>query len=229
MSQVFARRGVNSADLERYKTTLPLQDAIWNPLYDYQTYPNAGALNFTFFSVQKGQGTTSAFGGAGAKTILDTNMQAPGQMPAGNKFLVEGIEIEFWPGSTPGLNAAAAPTAAQFARNWDDVYTVLRNGALVFNIQNRDYVTDAPLMKFPTTTRLTGVAAYSETANATATFGQIEYAAGVGAAYSITPVLLDSNFAFSVVVSFPALIPLPSAVDGRIGCRLAGRLIRNAQ
>jgi hypothetical protein len=226
MSQVFARRGVKPEDLERYKTTLNIQDAIWNPLYDYQLYPAAGALNFAFFQVPKGQGATSAFGGAGAKTILDTNMQAPGQMPAGNKFLAEGIEVEYWPSVLPG-RAGVAAAAATMGSNWNDVYSVLRNGALTFTIQNRDYCTDAPLMKFPTTTRLAGIAAYSETT--ATTFGQFDYAAGVGAAYSITPVLLDSNYAFTVNVTFPALIPTVSTTTGRIGVRLAGRFIRNAQ
>ncbi len=228
MSTWQGRRGVSRKDISQYKSALPQADSIFNPLYDYQTYPLAGQQTFTFFSVPQGQGTTSAFGGAGPKTVLDTNLQTGGALPLGNRFLVYGIEVEFFPGNVPGFNAAATMTAAQFARNWDDVYSVLRNGALTFNIQNRYFAQDAPLMKFPTQTRLAGVASYSETA-AGATSGQIEYAAGCGASYSIIPVYIESTQAFNCVVNFPALIALPSGADGRIGVRLVGKMVRNAQ
>ncbi len=227
MSGFTGRRGVSQAELQQYQSSIPnMKDAIFAPLYDYQTYPAAGALSFNFFSVPQGQGVTSAPGGAGVKTFLDTNMQVPNTLPLGNTFLVIGIEVEYWPTLTPG-RAGVAAAAATMGSNWNDVYSVLRNGALTFQVQNRNYVQDGPLMKFPTSTRLSGVAAYSETT--ATTFGQFDYASSCGASYDITPVRLNATQAFTIVVNFPALIPTVSTNTGRIGVRLVGKLIRDAQ
>jgi hypothetical protein len=226
------RTGVTNAQLDQYQSYLPgKRNALFQPLWDYQTYPTAGGLNFNFFALPMGQGTTSALGATGVKTIADTNMTNAGMLPLNNKMLVLGIEVEFWPGSTPGLQLTAAPTAAQFARNWDDTYNVLRSGSLLMTVASAPWAQDAPLMKFPPSSRLTGIATYNQndTTAATVGFGQIEYATACGAGYNITPVLLESTQSFSVVVSFPALVPTPSTVDARIGVRLIGKLIRNAQ
>lgn len=222
------RSGVTANDLQKYRTTVPgVRDGIFAPLFDYQTYDAAAApALFTFFTVPIGQGTTSAPGGTGPKTFLDTNMQVSGQLPRGNTFICIGIEVEFWPGNTPGLNSTTL-TAAQFARNCDDVYTIYRNAALTLTVQNRIYVQDGPLMKFPTQSRLAGFASYSETTATTA--GQIEYAAACGAAYDITPVKLESTQAFNVQIQFPAVTALPSGTAGRIGVRLVGKMVRDAQ
>ena len=223
------RTGLSQDDLSRYRSYVPgVDDVIWAPLYDYQAYPVAGSLQFNFFNQQKGTGTTSAFGGAGARTIQDTNMQLSGQLGAGNQFLVMGIEVEFWPGTTPALASAAAATQAQISAQANDVYTVLRNGILNFSVQNRPYVEDGPLLKFPTQTYLTGWAAVSNGANATAQ-ATFDYASSSGMSYNIVPVLLVQNQAFQCSVTFPALTVLPSGVIGRIGVRLNGKLIRNAQ
>jgi hypothetical protein len=223
------RQGLDQADLAKYRSYVPdVNDVIWQPLYDYQLYPAAGALNFNFFATPQGQGATSAFGAAaGVKTIQDTNMQLAGQLGAGNQFLVMGIEVELWTSNLPGLFAAIAPTAAQQARNWDDVYSILRNGVLTLNIQNRIYAQDAPLMKFPTQTGLDGVAESSGTV--AAVYVQTEYAVGNGLAYNIVPVLIKENQAFGVNINFAAAIASVSTSDLRIGVRLNGKMIRNAQ
>ncbi len=225
------RTGVSMVDLSKYDSSKDQLDSIFAPLWDYQTYATAGALNFNFFALPQGQGTTSSPGATGVKQIGDTNMQIAGSLPAGNRFLVIGIEVEFWPGSSPGLRLAAVPTDAQFARNWDDTYAVLKGGSLTLTVQNRMFAQDAPLMKFPTQTRLAGVAAYNQndTTAATVGFGQIEYASSCGAAYDITPILLKPTQAFTVTINFPAVIATPSGVDARIGVRLVGKLIRNVQ
>lgn len=231
MNGMSGRRGVTPEQLAQHRTTVAgVADAVWSPLYDYQTYATAGFLTKNFFAEPQGQGTSSATG-SGPKTIADTNMQVAGQLPRGNRFLCVGIEVEFWPSSTPGLRLAAVPTDAQFARNWDDVYTVLKNGSLTFNIQQRVYAQDAPLMKFPTQTRLTGVATYNQNDSTAATigFGQIEYATSCGAGYSIIPVYIESTQFFNVTMNFPAVVATPSGQDGRVGVRLLGNLIRDAQ
>ncbi len=223
MNGMTGRRGVTPEQLAQHRTTVAgVADAVWSPLYDYQAYPTAGQLTTNFFAVPNGQN---------GKTLADTNMQVAGQLPRGNRFLCVGIEVEFWPGSTPGLQLTAAPTAAQLARNWDDVYNVLKAGSLTLNIQQRVYAQDAPLMKFPPQTRLTGVATVTQndTTAATVGFAQIEYATACGAGYSIIPVYIESTQFFNVQILFPALVPTPSTVDARWGVRLLGNLVRDAQ
>lgn len=223
MNGISGRRGVTPEQLAQHRTTVAgVADAVWSPLYDYQTYATAGALTTNFFAVPAGQS---------GKTLADTNMQVAGQLPRGNRFLCVGIEVEFWPSNSPGLRLAAVPTDAQFARNWDDVYAVLKSGFLSLNIQQRVYAQDAPLMKFPPQTRLTGVATYNQndTTAATVGFGQIEYATACGAGYSIIPVYIESTQFFNVQIQFPALVPTPSGQDARWGVRLLGNLIRDAQ
>jgi hypothetical protein len=225
------RTGLRREDLTRYQSSTSQLDTIFSPLYDYQIYPAAGLLQFNFFALPVGQGVTSAFGGAGGvKTLADTNMQVAGQLPAGNRFLALGIEVEFWPGSVPGtVGAAAIATAVQAGANWNDVNRVLNNGFLTFTVQNRNFAQDAPLIKFPTQTRLAGQAAVSQTTNAAASFLQVDYAQGCGAGYNIVPVLLSPTQAFNVQINFPALVPTVSTVAGRIGVRLVGKLVRNVQ
>ncbi len=232
MNGMSGRRGVTPEQLAQHRTTVAgVADAVWSPLYDYQAYATAGFLQASFFAVPQGQGTTSSPGATGPKTIADTNMQVAGQLPRGNRFLCVGIEVEFWPGSTPGLTTIAAPTAAQTGRNWNDVYNVLKAGSLTLNIQQRVYAQDAPLGKFPTQTRLSGVGTntYSNTTATTIGYQQIEYATSCGAGYSIIPVYIESTQFFNCVIQFPALVATPSTVDARIGVRLLGNLIRDAQ
>lgn len=229
MNGISGRRGVTPDQLAAHRTTVAgVADAIWSPLYDYQAYAAAGALALQFFAVPQGQGTTSALNATGAKTLADTNMQVAGQLPRGNRFLAVGIEVEFWPGNVPGsLGAASATTVG---RNMNDCYNVLKSGSLTFNIQQRIYAQDAPLMKFPSQTRLTGVAAISDaTTAAAAQNAQIDYATAAGAGYSIIPVYIESTQFFSVTLNFPALVPTVSTAAGRIGVRLLGNLIRDAQ
>lgn len=224
------RHGLDQTDLQKYRSYVPgVDDVIWQPLYDYQLYPNAGQQAFRFFVQPQGAGATSVFGAAaGAKNLLDTNMQLSGQLGAGNQFLCMGVEVEFFPGSLVGLQTAAQPTDAQTAQQADDVYTVMRNGFLELSIQNRPYIQDAPLIKFPTQTQLTGWSAVANGANATAAI-QHGYASNSGLAYNIVPVLITQNQAFVVTITLGSSLALPSGVDGRIGVRLNGKLIRNAQ
>ncbi len=229
MNGISGRRGVSPEQLAQHRTTVAgVADAVWSPLYDYQAYPAAGTLGLQFFSVQQGAGTTSALNATGVKTVADTNMQQSGSLPRGNRFLCVGIEVEFWPGNVPGsLGAAAAITVG---RNMNDCYNVLKSGSLTFNIQQRIYAQDAPLMKFPTQTRLTGVAAIADATTAAAALNsQIDYATSCGAGYSIIPVYIESTQFFSVTINFPALVPTVSTAAGRIGVRLLGNLVRDAQ
>lgn len=225
MAEPRALRQITRADIAAHRVTVPgQQDEIYNPLYDSVSYPAAGALQLNFFQQPIGSGTTSAPGATGTKTEADTNMTNNGLLPKGNAFYCTGLELNFLPGSVPGNTGALATTG----QNWNDVNAIAKAGWVRFRIQNRDYVLDGPIGVFPPLNRLAGNGTPSSVVTAT-TIVQIDYAALAGAPYNIVPVWIESNQSFSVQVNFPALVPLPSTVAGRIFCRLRGRLIRDAQ
>ncbi len=206
-------------------------DVVWNPLYDYQTYTGTtGHTQLSFFAQQQGQGTTSAAGATGAKTEADTNMVNSGLLPTNNEFFCTGIEVSFVPGVQPGVGSIAL---ASFADSYvNDVYALGKSGVLVFRIQDRDYVSDTPLNLFPETTRLALESSFGFVFDADLGTGVVErvaYANWSGEPYTITPVYIVSNQAFSVRLNWPAAIVLPSGVSARIGVRLNGFLVRNAQ
>jgi len=219
---------VTGGQLNRFRATVPgTADAIYAPLYDYQTYLAAGQLQLNFFSLPIGQGTTSAPGATGTKTEADTNMQNAGLLPQGNRFFLTGLEVLFYPGNPIGAGALAD---AQAGRNWTDMYNVMKSGWLRLRIQNRDYILDGPLQVFPPIQRLEGVGSVTSTLTAGAsTLAQIDYPTVAGIPYNIVPIYIQSNQFFGVQMNWPALVPLPSTVAGRIGVRLRGQLIRDAQ
>lgn len=217
--------GVQGGNLSQHRVTVPgVQDAIYGPLYDAAAYALGGQLQLNFFATPIGQGATSAPGATGAKTEADTNMTNAGLLPAGNRFYCTGLEFEFFPGS----NIADTDVLASTGFFVKDVYAVMKSAWVRFRIQNRDYVLDGPLINFPPCGRLAGWAAVSSVVDATDMI-EIDYATAAGAPYSIVPVFIQSNQAFSVQVNWPAAVALPSGIAGRIFCRLRGQLIRDAQ
>jgi hypothetical protein len=216
---------ITGGDLASHRVTVPgTQDEIYAPLYDSAVYLAAGQLQMNFFQVPIGSGTTSAPGATGAKTEADTNMTNNGLLPKGNRFYCTGIELNFLPGSVPGNTGALATTG----QNTNDVNAAAKGGWLKFRIQNRDYVLDGPIGLFPPLNRLAVASTPASVVTAT-TIVQVDYAAFAGVPYNIVPVFIESNQSFSVQLNWPALVPLPSTVAGRIFCRLRGRLIRDAQ
>lgn len=218
-------------NLASHVASLSQQDAIWQPLYDYQSYGTQGSTQFTFFTSPAGQGTTSAPGASGNKTIADTNMTSSGQLTKGNKFFCTGIEVVLFPGIECGRGAVALADVGLFV---DDIYTIGKSGNLKFTVgSDRTYCNDGPLNMFPPLTRLAVSSALAVTldsdSTATAVIEETQYACWSGEPYTITPVLIDDNQGFQVVLNWPVAVAPPSTVAPRIGVRLRGYLIRNAQ
>lgn len=91
-----------------------IQDVVTEPLYDSALYAAAGQAKLTFFAQQVGQGVT-AFGGAGAKTYCDTNMETAGILPQGWEMSVQGIALIAWATSaTQQVDTQLALHAAAF-------------------------------------------------------------------------------------------------------------------
>jgi hypothetical protein len=212
------------------------KDVIWNPLYDFISYPSAGQLLFTFFANQIGQGTSSAPGaGAVAKSLFDTNLNINNQLTKGNEFYGIGSESLFYPGvSNAALPLALMPakqntvaTATSIGQFINDVWSVGNGGLKVLTVgTDRRYIQDGPLAMFPPTTRLAAVAAVANGDVTTA--AEITYAAWSGEPYTVVPIYIETNQSFTVQVTFAALIPTVSTQIGRLGERFRGYLIRQA-
>jgi hypothetical protein len=208
-----------------------ISDVIWAPLYDSNTYvATTGHLQLNYFALPLGQGTTSAPGASGTKTLADTNMTAAGQLTMGNDFYMTGQEILFFPGENPALvESATATTLGGFI---NDTYVISKSGVLTLQIgSNRQYIQDGPLGQFPPITRLAVATALAGGIPGTGTqnLNEVTYAVLSGQPYSITPVYITATLGFQEIVTWPAAVTLPSGNNGRLISRLDGYLIRNAQ
>lgn len=200
---------------EFYQTHMPdAKEAIRTTLYDSVTYAAAGQTSLQLFQNPKGQG---------GKTVADTNMTLAGQLPAGQAFLIEGISFICVP--------TANPTGTAAANNYlNDVYTFGKAGSLNLFISNKSYLDEAPLQKFPATVGLeTGVALAVATTNAnTDLYAKTQYAAWGGQFYDLSPaaLMLVPTTNFSVTLSWPTALALPSNADMKIFCNLHGIMYR---
>lgn len=183
-------------------------------LYDFGTYAQAGQTSLSFFQVPVGQSS---------KTLADTNMELAGQLPSGQAFLIESIELYLFPGVAPGLNSTTDADTAEFT---NDVYDFAKSGSLALNIGSKKYVQEAPLGRFPPKTRLAGWSALTTT-EATLT-KIVDYSAAGGRPYLLrSPYLLESSQNFNITLTWPAAVPLSAAA--RIGCVMEGVLYRDVQ
>lgn len=194
------------------------REGIYAPLYDFQKYDKAGQTSLTFFQTPNG---------SGGKTLADTNMTNAGVLPAPQYFVVNTIEVIFYPGASPAEGGLTSATVNEFV---NDVYAVSKSGYLEFTIGSKPYTQDAPLGMFPPCTRLGGFAALTDATTAAANLlTQVSYASAAGATYNIVPLTIPTQQNFSVKLSWPSVVALPSGVDGRIGVRLGGFLYRSVQ
>lgn len=214
-------------------------EVIRQPLYDHLLYAAAGAQQLTFFQAPIGQGSTTALGATATtpKTKADTNMVMAGNLPSGQEFLVESIEVAFYPGSVSAAStftvdavtfflavASAVPTAQV-----DDVNAFYQAGRLEFNVLSKNYLTEAPLMKFPPKAYLDIVGAIASNSATTSEVGFVA-AHAAGRPYYVEPRIdLQPAMNFDVSLIFPGLVPMPSTFNARVGVYLDGYLLRASQ
>jgi hypothetical protein len=188
-------------------------EVITQPLYDYQTYAQAGQTLLSFFQTQAG---------SSGKTFADTNMQMAGQLPANQRFLVGSIAVDFIPAGV------ASQTGAVVEANFNDMTKIANSGYLQFNLGTKQYYTGAPLKFFPTNTGVGGVGSLSDTTTAAAArVTTLDAPIMVGNVCRIKPIMIPSNETFSVSLNWPAAVSI--SVAGRIGVRLGGNLYRRSQ
>lgn len=195
-----------------------MQEAITQPFYSYQSYPAAGSVNpLQFFQ------TTAT----GATTLEDTNMQLAGQLSAGQSFLIQGIGVDYLPGT-----AAARFGVESALGQLPDFYAIMRRGLLTLTIGSKPYLQMSTMLSMPVRSHINGVAAVADAttpAAALQTFVSVGYADGP--VFNPRPLLIPASQSFSVNISYPGgAIQIPSADTGaRIGVWLYGTLYRPVQ
>ena len=207
------------AQLEQYNVNVEGQpEVIYQPIYDFQVYATAGFASQAFFQVPEGQA---------GKTFDDTNMELTAALPVPVNMAVTDVQVWFFPAGSPGSSGLFSLAGT----NWNDVDAVLRAGNLQLEIGSKEYLVDAPLMKFPPQSRLAGAAAIADSTTAgAAQASQIDYATGAGLIYNIVPLRLISQQNFVVRIRFQGgVVATPSGNNGRIGVALGGYRYRLAQ
>lgn len=192
-------------------------EAITQPLYSYQAYPAAGTTTMSFFVNPA----------SGATTAEDTNMQLAGQLPAPQKFLVQGIGVDYLPGT------AASRFGAQSANcQLNDVEAILRRGLLTFTIGSKNYLEITPLMALPPRSHIDGVAAVADATTAAAAYqSMVTVGYSEGDVFKPNPLLLEASQNFRINITWPGgAVAIPSAdAAARIGVILYGTLYRSPQ
>lgn len=219
-----ARNVLNRAAINAQHTTFRQGwNAYRQSLYDFTTYAAAGQTQLSFFSVPVGQG---------GKTYSDTNMQLAGQLPLNQEFLVQSIEIVFYPnsgGTAAQLPSATAAVSAAMQRI-NDTNVVGRTGNVRFFVGQRDVLQEAPIGRFPPKHYFEMSAAVADTI--TSTEHRNGDARWSGRPYLLSPVeiTLQGNVAFGVQINWPEGVQaLPSTLNGRIGVILDGVLYSRSQ
>lgn len=207
------------AELQRYNVNRPDQiEAIRSSLYDTLAYAQAGQTQLQFFQTPKGQN---------GKTIADTNMTTAGSLPSPQSFLVETVELFFFPGGNPSNESAAnVPAVSTFT---NDVYKFYKQGgSLEFFIGSKAYLNEAPLLKFPPRCGLGGFTSSSDAASTGTTSTSTGYASAGGPIYELDPpILLVPTQNFVISLNWPTAVALSAA--GTVMCQLGGVLYRNSQ
>jgi hypothetical protein len=210
------------AGLSKYNVNRAGWEAVRQSLYDFQTYAAAGQTTLTFFAVPNGQSS---------KTLSDTNMTLAGQLPAAQEFLVNSIEVLFFP-TVPVVAAdnPAAYGAGAIANLVNDVYKVYRTGNLTLTIGSKPYLQEAPLGRFPAKTQFNVMGAMSQAGEVADKQGRTVYAQSMGRPYLLSPadLRLTSNQNFTVALSWPEGVQTITN-PGRIGVVLDGILYRRSQ
>lgn len=206
-------------DPSKYAVNVPnMMEAITQPLYSYQSYPAAGTANpLTFFQSQP----------VGAITLEDTNMQLAGVLPSPQRFLIQGIAVDFLSGTSVARFGTEGANG-----NLNDYYAVMKRGYLTLTIGSKVYSQWTSMLQLPPRSHIGGVAAAADASTAAASLQTMVQAGwSEGETFRPRPLLIESTQNFSVNISYPGgAVAIPSAdVAARIGVWLYGTLYRPAQ
>lgn len=229
-----------AADFQAARVTNQGQaEVIRQSLYDSLLLPGAGITSLTFFQTPVGQGITSALGATATtvKSLFDTNMALGGQLPSGLSQMVESIEVAFYPGSVSTANtftidtlsfflavASAVPTAQA-----DDAWAFYQSGLLEFNVLQKNYLREAPIMRFPPKCGIELSGAIASNSATTSEVGFVNARATGRAYYLEPPISLQPATNFEITLRWPGLVPLISGFNARVQVILDGYAMRASQ
>ena len=194
---------ITKADIRQLSVVGSAMEVIDWTLYDTLTVANAGTQTaFRFFQQSIGQSGNS---------LEVTNLEIPGQLPAGYKFVCQKIIL------TPRANLSLSAAGVK------DAVAVTQRGSAQLFIGTRPYL-QAPCENligggftgFSATATAAGTNDLAYVAPKSAASGHIEYA----------PVI-PANFSFSLLLNFDAA-PVVSASIG-LRAQMVGKLIRPRQ
>jgi hypothetical protein len=209
------RNFIPVAQLQQYVPNQPGSvEVVYQPFYDFQTYPTAGTTQMQFFQVPNGQG---------GKTFADTNMSLAGQLPSPTTLAVDEIQVFFLGSATDSLTAAALRAQT----NWNDTIRVLNAGWLEVSVGSKTIFRDAPLNKFPLTFTIAGVSGIAMADTAAANQTDTQFARAVGKPYSVITIAIPQNQNFSVTLNWATAVA--AQAGGRIGVILNGNWYRLSQ
>jgi hypothetical protein len=206
-------------------------EVIRQKLYDSAVYPAAGSNQLTFFQLPIGQGV-SAINSAIAKTFSDTNMNLAGQLPANIEYLVESIEVQFFPATPTAAAGMPSVQGAQLAStSLNDTYIFYRSGNLQFFVGQKPYLNGAPMDQFPPKSHFNISSSVADATTAAATQQHRDaFAFAEGRPFMLKPasLLLGSNMNFNITLNWPEglqVITNPAVVR----VQLDGFLYRRSQ
>ena len=213
----------NRQQLSQYVVNREGWEGIKQSLYDFQAYPAAGSTQLNFFALPIGQG---------GKTQSDTNMTLAGQLPTNQEFLIQSIEVHFYPTTpTVAANMPAAFGAGAVAEQVNDEYIFRRSGNLELFIGSKTYLQEAPLSKFPQKAYFDLHAGVADATTAAANLqSRIAIGKACGRPYMLHPasLLLTSNQNFAVSINYPEGVQAITN-PARVGVTLDGFLYRRSQ
>lgn len=231
---------MDAVQMNQYRVTNPnISEQFRDALYDSLLYPTAGQTSLSFFQTAISQGVTSALGATAGttKTLADTNMTLGGQLPSGLQFLVQAIEVAFYPGSVSTANTYTqaaisvfnAVAAASVAGSANDVNVFYQSGWLELNILQKNYVKQGPLVKFPPSAGRAMSGALSSNSATTGLNGLVLTEAA-GAPWSCDPpILIQPAMNFEVKLNWPGVVATPSGFNARVVVTMPGLVQRAGQ
>jgi hypothetical protein len=185
-------------------------------VYDYLSWGAAGVglSSYTFFQRAAGQ--------AGV-TPEDTNMQTPGNMGAGNTFIVRNIWVSLLLGADYVTTAADATVAATNAL--DDFKTIMNRGWFQFYVNNTPLLGNGigPLLMLAAPPQI-AVGGGIGTGSANAIQALAPFAINSGYNCVMYPFNLNDQLPFSAQVNFYGTPPTIPSLNGatKIGIVLEG-------
>jgi hypothetical protein len=162
-------------------------------------------------------------------------MTLPGSLASGSAYMVESIEVVFFPGSvqtsntyTPiGMSVFNATASAAVNAALNDTNTFYQSGLLEFNILSKNYLRETPLLAFPPKANFALDAAVASNSATTAEVA-LAQARASGRPYYIDPAIsIQPAVNFEVVLKWPAATAL--AFNARVGVILDGYFMRASQ